>query len=331
MKKLFRQFFYVPKHAAVPERVFLARTTLSIVSVLLCVVMLCATTLAWFSDTSASPVSPVVTATAFQTVRTAEGSQLIADDETGISTYACRSYAPGDRYTFVLTGEGNAETGYCQVTVSDTDGENTYSTDLILPGEELTLTVQTAPGAIITFTPSWGAGVDAEPQAAFYSLYGAPERETIYADGDTIYVSESAWVEYLVDNETVTLEALAEFYGVDAQDILDYNGISWLELGQTLRIPDPLTFEPFPFSDSEDGDESGDASSSDPDNSQNGTGSSGLAGGADGGAANAGGSPSGYDDPSYSDASDDSGLSDWEQSFYGGADDSEDESWSLWE
>lgn len=329
MKKLFRQFFYVPKHAAVPERVFLARTTLSLVSVLLCVVMLCATTLAWFSDSSATPVSPVQSAEYSANVNTQAGSQLIADEETGVSTYACRSYAPGDRYTFVLTGAGNAETGYCQITVSDSDGENTYSTDLLLPGEDMTLSVQTAPGAIITFTPSWGAGVDSEPQAAFFAQYDAPERETIYGDGDTIYVSESAWVEYLVDNETVTLEDLAAFYGVDPQDILDYNGISWLELGQTLRIPDPLTFDPFPSpSDGEDGGESDDGSSPDPDSSQGGTDGGGAS---DGGSDDSGHDDSGSDDNGY----DDSGLSDWEQNFYGGADsgadDTADESWSLWE
>lgn len=56
--------------------------------------------------------------------------------------------------------------------------------------------------------------------------------------------SQSPSVEYIVP-EGATLEAIANYYRVSAEDILTFNGIDALTPGQTIRIPNPATRLPY--------------------------------------------------------------------------------------
>lgn len=72
-----------------------------------------------------------------------------------------------DLHTFTITASGTASTGYSTVTV----GENEYTTEQLVPGESMTLTVKAAAGTTIRFAPAWGVNKDAD---------------RVFGDGDTI-------------------------------------------------------------------------------------------------------------------------------------------------
>lgn len=56
--------------------------------------------------------------------------------------------------------------------------------------------------------------------------------------------SQTPFAEYIVP-EGATLEAIANYYRVSAEDILTFNGIDALTPGQTIRIPNPATRLPY--------------------------------------------------------------------------------------
>lgn len=56
-------------------------------------------------------------------------------------------------------------------------------------------------------------------------------------------ISSTPFISYTVE-ENVTLEQIAEYYQVSASDILLYNGISELTVGDEIKIPNSTVTEP---------------------------------------------------------------------------------------
>lgn len=216
-KRLYREFFYVPKYTKLPERVFKTRIGLSVVTSLACCVIFCASTFAWFTSQRTSTVAPVTTGRYWTTVTTGDGAPVTA-------TYTC-PLATNDLHTFTITADGTATTGYCALTA---DGW-TYRTVQLAPDESITLNVRAAQGTVITFSGCWGEDVS---------------RALRCANGTTLDLSETPHAKYTVP-DGVTLEQLAEHYGVPADDILLYNGISDLTPGMEIKIPNTEVTKPF--------------------------------------------------------------------------------------
>ena len=209
MKKIYREFFYIPKHAKVSDKVFRTRTILSALTMLICCAVFCSGTFAWFNSNRSSSVSPITAAKYSLSI-------VIDENDIGTSSYQSTvSYtcplATGDQHTVTLTHNGTAENGYCVINA----GGNTYSTVQIEKGGNITLTIQAAQGEEITFTANWG---EYQSGATTYSVSDG-DNYLVYGNGDCIEISSTPYQIYTVV-EGATLELIAEHYGVSASDIL---------------------------------------------------------------------------------------------------------------
>lgn len=124
----------------------------SVAGILLCLVLLCSTTWAWFSSTHAGATTPIRSADYDLTVTVRQG-------ETAVPLDAQSSFAAiaGEDYTVTLTATGTASTGYCTVLVRFPEGtEQTLYTAQIAVGESLTFTVRLSTAATVALYPQWG-------------------------------------------------------------------------------------------------------------------------------------------------------------------------------
>lgn len=196
-------------------------------AVLICFTVICSATYAYFADEQTSSVAPV-------TAASYELKICVGDDEIGLCNavnenveYIC-PLAENDMHLFKLSAVGNAEKGYCKIKI----GDKIYATTEIPSGSEFSLYIQAASGDKIIFSHSWGN----------YS------GEAAVGNGGSILYSVSPYEEYTVE-EGVSLEMLAEHYGVDRNDILLYNGISELSVGEAIKIPNPSVSGAFLMTD----------------------------------------------------------------------------------
>lgn len=233
MDKIYQRFFYIPKHAEVPDRVFRTRTALSVLTLLTCCVIFCSATFAWFTSSRGAGIAPI-TAASYAVSVTADGQGLGMCDSRMPVSYTCPLTAD-DTHTIVLTYAGTAETGYCVINA----GGRTYSTVQINSGESITLTVKAAAGEVITFSANWGVYQgETAAQALGY------EASSVIGNGGYIEVSATSYELYIVE-EGVTLDMLAEHYQVPAENILIFNGITELAVGAKIKIPNTAVTEPF--------------------------------------------------------------------------------------
>lgn len=147
-KRLYREFFYVPKYEKMTDKVFKGRIGLSVLTMIVCCVLFCATTFAWFNGLQNTAISPIVAAEYSLSVEV--NGQTLDTNE-----YTC-PLATEDRHVFTITASGTATTGYCQITV---DG-HVFTTVSIPKGTSITLTIVASQDKKITFSAHWGAYSD---------------------------------------------------------------------------------------------------------------------------------------------------------------------------
>lgn len=238
MKKFYKSFFYVPKHAKIPDRVFKTRFALSATTMLACLVMLCSATYAYFTDQTALNVAAVKAASYTLSVSTEERNIGTSDRDNSV-VYTCPLIL-NDEHNFILTNNGSAEKGFCIIEV---DGKN-YATVPILKSGVFEVSVVASYGSEISFKASWGESSSENPLLS----------------GDKIEISVTEYSEYTVA-EGVTIEQIAVHYGVSVGDILRFNGLSEITAGETIKIPLPQTYEPLTVTEEQpydDGAQNGD-------------------------------------------------------------------------
>lgn len=104
----------------------------------------------------------------------------------------------------------------------------------------MTLTIQAAVGTEIIFSANWGSYQNA---TATYSV-SEGNSYPVYGDGDCIVISTTPYEVYTVA-EGATIDMLAEYYGVSAEEILNFNNITELIVGMEIKIPNTTVTEPF--------------------------------------------------------------------------------------
>ena len=190
---------------------FYTRITFSLLTIFACLVMIVSSTLAFF----------------YTSVETNDAKLETARYTLDIGNVTDNIYtaplAPEDKHVFEIKATGSASTGYCKVTV----GESVYYTGQIDRGESLSLTVTAAKGTVIKFEPFWGGNAAAKSALAVIEHSVTPSAP------------------YKVEL-TAKLEDIAFYYGVSEQDILTYNALTKISVGDELKIPgvDPAT-EPY--------------------------------------------------------------------------------------
>lgn len=165
--KSFLQSYRVPKDGKVSDKTFLHSITVSILSILLCMVILSSVTWAWFSESTSSS-SNTITAANYELTITVKNSSEGPQKAVGeVLTFTATE---GSTYEITLTATGSASTGFCVITVNGqeyytdqiftqatqtTDTEGSTSPKLTKASFTLSFTKETQ----VTLTPRWGSYV----------------------------------------------------------------------------------------------------------------------------------------------------------------------------
>lgn len=120
----------------------------SVLSILLCMTLLCGMTWAWFASTQSTPAATIQAATYHIDVVAKNGETVLTTGQDG--KY---SLVAGVAYTVKLTAGGNASKGYCKVTLPD---NTVLRTVQIAPKNSLTFTLTLTNGGNVSFSPEWG-------------------------------------------------------------------------------------------------------------------------------------------------------------------------------
>lgn len=120
----------------------------SVLSILLCMTLLCGMTWAWFASTQSTPAATIQAATYHIDVVAKNGETVLTAGSDG--KY---SLAKDVAYTVTLTARGNASKGYCKVTLPD---NSVLRTAQIVPKNSLTFTLTLTSGGNVSFSPEWG-------------------------------------------------------------------------------------------------------------------------------------------------------------------------------
>lgn len=120
----------------------------SVLSILLCMTLLCGMTWAWFASTQSTPAATIQAATYRIDVVAKNGETVLTAGQDG--KY---SLAKDVAYTVTLTASGNASKGYCKVTLPD---NTVLRTAQIAPENSLTFTLTLTSGGNVSFSPEWG-------------------------------------------------------------------------------------------------------------------------------------------------------------------------------
>lgn len=124
----------------------------SVLSMLLCLVLLCGMTWAWFESTQSAPAAPIVSATYRMEVTVENGSGVLQKNSDETYTLAATANTV---YTVKLIASGSATSGYCKVVLPN--GTSLF-TDQIGVGEAnaFSFKLKLTKGGKVTFFPQWG-------------------------------------------------------------------------------------------------------------------------------------------------------------------------------
>lgn len=192
MKKFYEEFFYVPKHGKVKEKVMLTRISISVVFMLLCMVVMSLSAYAYFSASTTVYVHSIQSAI-YQLSVTPSGMPQSSDN---VYTLSAGTYC----FDISKTAEDTASVGFCEIRVFPNSGnpENytsfytepigTYLEDggwKTVSGREVQIKVPDGRSVDVRFIAQWG---------------------TL---SDTLTT---------IENETVDLNSLAYFADLDSSD-----------------------------------------------------------------------------------------------------------------
>ena len=119
----------------------------SVLSILLCMTLLCGMTWAWFASTQSTPAATIQAATYHIDVVAKNGETVLTTGQNGKYPLAKGTY------TVTLTASGNASKGYCKVTLPD---NSVLRTAQIAPKNSLTFTLTLTSDGNVSFSPEWG-------------------------------------------------------------------------------------------------------------------------------------------------------------------------------
>lgn len=155
MRRVYDEFFCVPKHGKIREKVMLARAAVTVFIMIVCLVAMSVTAYAYFSSDASLNVDTVKAAD-FDlniTVTDVSTGQIVTAGADGVYSLS------GGSYTVVLKKEGTAETGFCIMKAGSP--ESVYHTAQIgVSGEseiqEISFTLTVTSEVSVSFTPHWG-------------------------------------------------------------------------------------------------------------------------------------------------------------------------------
>lgn len=145
MNKL-KELFIGSKQNKLTEKAFAQSITVSVISILLCLIALCSVTWAWFSKNVTSSSNTIKTSNCTVTVSVLNDGVEIAPNTDATGTY---TFEAGKSYQIKISSTGSVESSYCKLVI---DG-NEYYTEQISTTE---------PNNTISFTLAFDAPTEVE-------------------------------------------------------------------------------------------------------------------------------------------------------------------------
>ena len=192
MRKLYNEFFYIPKHGKVREKVMLARLTSTITIVIMCLAAMSITAYAYFSYNITSG-SNIIKAANFETnvliQITDKNNEAVVLNRADRGTQTATLYKD-NTYSVTIEKAGSAQTGFCVITASDCEIENYHTQQL---GEDanagtskdsITFTLTVTNTTDVKFYAHWGT-------SSYYGYAGYPDNnnERYILDGEEVALS----------------------------------------------------------------------------------------------------------------------------------------------
>ena len=191
MRKLYNEFFYIPKHGKIREKVMLARVAMTIAIMVVCLAAMSITAYAYFSYNITSGSNTIKAASFYTDVTvqiTAEDGTAVDTITTNTSDHKSHSAELTANKTYIITVKHNerstAQTGFVIVTATDCDTKyHTQQLGRDGDGNTYTITFKLKPGAdtVVTFRSHWGTS---SFYADFMEIGENDERYII--DGDDV-------------------------------------------------------------------------------------------------------------------------------------------------
>jgi hypothetical protein len=195
VRKLYNEFFYIPKYGKgkIRDKVMLAHTAVTVVVMVVCLAAMGFTAYAYFAYNVTS-ASNVIRATNFETkvsIRLSEPeTETIPVEQLNSVTQTATLHA-GKSYLVTIEKAGTAQTGFCMITAEGCDVEK-YHTQQIgkdvksnTEGKSsITFTMSVTDTTVVTFSSHWGT-------STFYADYADK------GENDELYI---------IDGESVTLQ-----------------------------------------------------------------------------------------------------------------------------
>lgn len=191
MRKLYNEFFYIPKYGKIREKVMLARVAMTVVIMVVCLATMSITAYAYFSHNVTSGSNTIKAASFYTDVTvqiTAEDGTFVETITTNTSDHKSHSAELSANKTYTITVKHNdrstAQTGFVIVTAEGC--ETRYHTQQLGRdgnGKTYTITFKLTPGAntIVTFRSHWGT-------STYYGYAGDSDNniEEYILDGEDI-------------------------------------------------------------------------------------------------------------------------------------------------
>ena len=191
MRKLYNEFFYIPKHGKVREKVMLTRIAMNVTIVIMCLAAMSITAYAYFSYNITSGSNIIKSASFYTDVTvqiTPEDGTAVDTITTNTSDHKSHSAKLSANKTYTITVKHNdrstAQTGFVIVTAKGC--ETKYHTQQLGrdgDGNTYTITFKLTPGAntVVTFRSHWGT-------STYYGYTGDSDNniEEYIRDGEDI-------------------------------------------------------------------------------------------------------------------------------------------------
>ncbi len=270
MKKLYNEFFYVPKYGKgkIREKVMLTRTAMTVVIMIVCLAAMGLTAYAYFAY-NVTAASNVIKAANFETKVSIQisdsNNEPVTMEQLNAKTQAATLQAEKE-YSVTIEKAGTAQTGFCVISATGCDVEK-YHTQQIgkdvksnTEGKNvITFKLVVTDTTVVSFCSHWGT-------SSYYADYeNKGENDALYIiDGETVTMQINGVTnpignteEEITEEETTppetkptevvhtvesgeTLSKIVEIYNTTSKRIAVYNEITdpnSIQVGQKIKIP----------------------------------------------------------------------------------------------
>ena len=179
--------FFDCKEEKITDKAFSQSLIISVLSILLCIVVLCSITYAWFTSETSSSTNTLMSGSFDVTIsvmKVNDGASTVSDvtvtpDPNKAGIYHCELDTPG-KYTvsFKLTDQSTVK-GHCVVMIDSEIkhtgaiiGAGTQNPENSTINDPFTFTIEISRATTVTFEPRWGVVVD--PDIEYEGTYLIP-------------------------------------------------------------------------------------------------------------------------------------------------------------